>query len=139
MTNCVALNQTIETKKNLLEHRRRRNRISQRKRRELQRKLKEQALSRGPGSAFTESRLAPIEQQDQQEKALTGESCWRAPAHSHGSLAVQPSTSTSSCSSWDSTTIAEYTSPFEDGYALLRGGPAWDCTGTTGTQKDEST
>lgn len=57
----------------------------------------------------------------------------------HGGLAVQPSSSASASRSWNSPTMAECTSPFEDGYALLEGGSVWDCTETAGTRKDEGT
>ncbi|CAG5190239.1 uncharacterized protein ALTATR162_LOCUS12159 [Alternaria atra] len=146
MTDRAALEQSAETMMERLERRRKQNRISQRKRRERDRERREQAQSRGPESARTErrttchdSRLAPLEQQGQDEIAPAGGSDYRAPAHSHGGLAVQPSSSTSASRSWNSPTMAECTSPFEDGYALLKGGPVWDCTETAGTRKDEGT
>ena len=162
MTNLAALEQSAETMMERLERRRKQNRISQRKRRrsrnlwkcrnahaavgERDRERREHAQSRGPESAPTErrttchdSRLAPLEQQGQDETAPAGRTNHPAPAHSHGGLAVQPSSSTSPSRSWDSPTMAEYASPFEDGYALLKGGPAWECTQTAGTRKDEGT
>ncbi|KAH8622838.1 hypothetical protein IG631_22587 [Alternaria alternata] len=50
----------------------------------------------------------------------------------HVAPVVQPSSSTSPSHSRDAPTMAEYTSPFEDGYALLKGGPAWECAETKG-------
>ncbi|KAH8621715.1 hypothetical protein IG631_23592 [Alternaria alternata] len=109
-------------------------------------KRREQAQSRGPESAPTErrttchdSRLASLEQQGQDETAPAGGSDYRAPTRSHGGLAVQPSSNTSASRSWNSPTMAECTSPFEDGYALLKGGPVWDCTETASTRKHEGT
>lgn len=35
--------------------------------------------------------------------------------------------------------MLEYTSPFEEGYALLNGEPVWKCTETADTRKEEVT
>jgi len=146
------------------ERRKQQNRISQRKRRksrnwqsyhsahikvgERRRECKKQAQPRRPEPAHTERgttwhdpHVAPREQQSQEETALTGrvDHPAPAPASSDGDLAVQTSTCTSPSPSWVSPRMAEYTSPFEDGYALLNGGPIWDCPQTAGTRKDEGT
>ncbi|EMD86766.1 hypothetical protein COCC4DRAFT_62965 [Bipolaris maydis ATCC 48331] len=121
------------------------NRVSQQKRREREKKCKTQARSRGTQPVPTgrrtthdESNLVVPGHQCQDKLPLADESDYLVPMQSHESFVAQLY-SNEWLSHPRSPMMPEYTSPFEEGYALMHGGPAWECMKSAGTQKDGGT
>lgn len=77
-------------------------------------------------------------EQGQNEIAHVDKSNYSAPTQTHKDIAAQLSPNALPSHTSSPQKMPENTSPFEEGYALLKGGPAWEWTEMADAERYES-